>query len=153
MCQPSSLRPRFSDDMKEASRPKKTFRAADVRRMHDILSKNMYKIRQKVTCTQISAIPRVRVKNVGKHVSYIKIQLLNKLNTFLFCFIDIHWCDFVSKCKQNANAECLNVLQTMAYTNKYSLPDNSRAREILIRRHASVRRSVRGGSFQELVGF
>lgn len=42
------LSPRVSDDRKEASRPKKKFLAGDVRRMHDILSKNMYKIRQKV---------------------------------------------------------------------------------------------------------
>ncbi|XP_041822134.1 sodium/hydrogen exchanger 2-like isoform X2 [Chelmon rostratus] len=74
------------DERKEASRPKKKFLAADVRKMHDILSKNMYKIRQK----------------------------------------------------------------TMAYTNKYNLPDDSRTREILIRRHASVRRSIRAGSFREL---
>nr|WRO44050.1 sodium/hydrogen exchanger 2c [Rachycentron canadum] len=73
------------DEMKEASRPKK-FLAADVRKMHDILSKNMYKIRQK----------------------------------------------------------------TMAYTNKYNLPDESRTREILIRRHASIRRSIRAGSFHEM---
>lgn len=46
----------------------------------------------------------------------------------------------------------LNVFQTLAYTNKYSLPDESRTREILIRRHASIRRSVRAGSFRELVG-
>uniref|UniRef100_A0A671Y8S3 Sodium/hydrogen exchanger n=1 Tax=Sparus aurata TaxID=8175 RepID=A0A671Y8S3_SPAAU len=76
----------LSDERKESSRPKKKFMAADVRKMHDILSKNMYKIRQK----------------------------------------------------------------TLAYTNKYSLPDESRTREILIRRHASIRRSVRAGSFREL---
>uniref|UniRef100_A0A3P8TL83 Sodium/hydrogen exchanger n=1 Tax=Amphiprion percula TaxID=161767 RepID=A0A3P8TL83_AMPPE len=75
------------DEKKEAARPKKKFLAADVRKMHDILSKNMYKIRHK----------------------------------------------------------------TIAYTNKYNLPDNSRAREILIRRHASIRRSLRPGSFRELV--
>uniref|UniRef100_A0A3B4UE80 Sodium/hydrogen exchanger n=1 Tax=Seriola dumerili TaxID=41447 RepID=A0A3B4UE80_SERDU len=74
------------DEMKEASRPKKKFLAADVRKMHDILSNNMYKIRQK----------------------------------------------------------------TMAYTNKYSLPDESRTREILIRRHASIRRSLRPGSLREM---
>uniref|UniRef100_A0A8C4IWV4 Sodium/hydrogen exchanger n=1 Tax=Dicentrarchus labrax TaxID=13489 RepID=A0A8C4IWV4_DICLA len=73
------------DERKEASRPKKMFLTADVRKMHDILSKNMYKIRQK----------------------------------------------------------------TMAYTNKYNLPDDSRTREILIRRHASIRRSVRASSFRE----
>uniref|UniRef100_A0A3Q3XQZ3 Sodium/hydrogen exchanger n=1 Tax=Mola mola TaxID=94237 RepID=A0A3Q3XQZ3_MOLML len=75
----------LEDDRKEASRPKKKFLAADVRKMHDILSKNMYRIRQK----------------------------------------------------------------TMAYTSKYNLPDDSRSREILIRRHASIRRSLRAGSFRE----
>ncbi|XP_069377015.1 sodium/hydrogen exchanger 2-like isoform X2 [Paralichthys olivaceus] len=73
------------DEMVEASRPKRKFLAADVNKMHDILSKNMYKIRQK----------------------------------------------------------------TMAYTNKYNLPDDSRTREILIRRHASIRRSLRAESFRE----
>uniref|UniRef100_A0A8C2X3C3 Sodium/hydrogen exchanger n=1 Tax=Cyclopterus lumpus TaxID=8103 RepID=A0A8C2X3C3_CYCLU len=73
----------------EATRPKKKFLAADVRKMQDILSKNMYKIRQK----------------------------------------------------------------TMNYTNKYNLPDDSRTREILIRRHASIRHSLRAESFRELVGF
>ncbi|XP_042260488.1 sodium/hydrogen exchanger 2-like [Thunnus maccoyii] len=73
------------DERKEASRSKKKFLAADVRKMHDILSKNMYKIRQK----------------------------------------------------------------TMAYTNKYNLPENNPAREILIRRHASIRRSLRAESFRE----
>lgn len=73
------------DERKAASQPKKKFLAADVRKMHDILSKNMYKIRQK----------------------------------------------------------------TMAYTNKYSLPDDSQPREILIRRHASIRRSLRATSFRE----
>ncbi|XP_070711464.1 sodium/hydrogen exchanger 2-like [Pempheris klunzingeri] len=76
----------LQDERKEASRPKKKFMAADVRKMQDILSKNMYKIRQK----------------------------------------------------------------TMAYTNKHSLPDDSRSREILIRRHASIRRSIRAGSFRQL---
>ncbi|KAG7236161.1 hypothetical protein INR49_001271 [Caranx melampygus] len=66
------------DEMKAASRPKKKFLAADVRKMHDILSKNMYKIRQ-----------------------------------------------------------------------KYNLPDDSLTREILIRRHASIRRSLRASSFRE----
>lgn len=47
----------------------------------------------------------------------------------------------------------LNVFQTTAYTSKYNLPDNSRTREILIRRHQSIRRSVRAGSFREQVGF
>ncbi|XP_044044353.1 sodium/hydrogen exchanger 2-like [Siniperca chuatsi] len=74
------------DGRKEVFRPRKQFLAADVRKMHDILSKNMYKIRQK----------------------------------------------------------------TIAYTNKYNLPDDSRTREILIRRHASIRRSARARSFREL---
>ncbi|XP_062270909.1 sodium/hydrogen exchanger 2-like [Scomber scombrus] len=73
------------EERKAASRPKKKFMAADVRKMHDILSKNMYKIRQK----------------------------------------------------------------TMAYTNKHNQPDNNPAREILIRRHASIRRSMRAGSVRE----
>lgn len=42
----------LSDERKEASRPKKKFLAADVRRMHDILSNNMYKIREKVSSTE-----------------------------------------------------------------------------------------------------
>ncbi|MED6286095.1 hypothetical protein CHARACLAT_002389 [Characodon lateralis] len=71
------------DEKKEASRPKK-FMSADIRKMHDILSKNMYKIRQRTT-------------------------------TF----------------------------------SKYSLPDDSRAREILIRRHSSIRRGLRAESFLE----
>nr|XP_040028951.1 sodium/hydrogen exchanger 2-like [Gasterosteus aculeatus aculeatus] len=73
------------DERKEATRPKKKFLAADVRKMHHILSKNMYNIRQK----------------------------------------------------------------TMAYTNKYDLPDDSQNREILICRHASVRRSLRAASFRQ----
>ncbi|KAM6986245.1 sodium/hydrogen exchanger 2 [Aplochiton taeniatus] len=36
--------------------------------------------------------------------------------------------------------------RTMAYTSKYSLPNDSRTKEILIRRHASIRRSLRPGS-------
>ncbi|XP_042369376.1 sodium/hydrogen exchanger 2-like [Plectropomus leopardus] len=40
--------------------------------------------------------------------------------------------------------------KTMAYTNKYNLPDDSKTREILIRRHASIRRSLRASSFREL---
>lgn len=43
--------PSVSDERKEASRPKRKFLAGDVRKMHDILSKNMYKIRQKVSTT------------------------------------------------------------------------------------------------------
>ncbi|KAM9766532.1 sodium/hydrogen exchanger 2-like [Menidia menidia] len=75
----------LQDEKKEASRPKRKFLAADVLKMHDILSKNMYKIRHRA----------------------------------------------------------------MAYTNKYHLPDNTRDREILIRRHASIRRSLRAESFHE----
>uniref|UniRef100_UPI0037E96842 sodium/hydrogen exchanger 2-like n=1 Tax=Semicossyphus pulcher TaxID=241346 RepID=UPI0037E96842 len=75
----------LNDERKEASRSKKRFKASDIRNMHDILAKNMYKIRQK----------------------------------------------------------------TMAYTSKYNLPDDSKTREILIRRHASIRRSVRAESFRE----
>ncbi|XP_038577680.1 sodium/hydrogen exchanger 2-like isoform X2 [Micropterus salmoides] len=80
---PSTVSPH---EWREASRPRKTFLAADVRKMYDILSKNMYKVRQK----------------------------------------------------------------TMTYTNKYNLPDNSQTREILIRRHTSIRSSVRAGSFRHL---
>ena len=36
------------EEKKISSKPKKTFLAADLRNMHDILSKNMYKIRQRV---------------------------------------------------------------------------------------------------------
>ncbi|CAI5638477.1 unnamed protein product [Oreochromis niloticus] len=75
---------RHRDEMKETSRPKKKFLTADVRKMHDLLAKNMYKIRHR----------------------------------------------------------------TMAYTNKYTLPYHSETREILIRRHASIRRSLRAESFQ-----
>ncbi|CAJ1079654.1 sodium/hydrogen exchanger 2 isoform X1 [Xyrichtys novacula] len=75
------------EEKKNASRPKKKFLAADLRNMHDILSKNMYKIRQR----------------------------------------------------------------TVAYTNKNKLPNDSATREILIRRHASIRRSLRPGSFQTSV--
>ncbi|KAI4831562.1 hypothetical protein KUCAC02_001098, partial [Chaenocephalus aceratus] len=39
--------------------------------------------------------------------------------------------------------------KTMAYTNKYNLPDDTRTKEILIRRHASIRRSLRAESFRE----
>uniref|UniRef100_A0A3Q1BRS1 Sodium/hydrogen exchanger n=1 Tax=Amphiprion ocellaris TaxID=80972 RepID=A0A3Q1BRS1_AMPOC len=67
-----------------SAKPKKKFLAADLRNMHDILSKNMYKIRQR----------------------------------------------------------------TVAYTNKHTLPNDSQTKEILIRRHTSIRRSLRPGSFQ-----
>ncbi|XP_029315658.1 sodium/hydrogen exchanger 2 [Cottoperca gobio] len=72
------------EEKKTSAKPKKKFLAPDLKNMHDILSKNMYKIRQR----------------------------------------------------------------TVAYTNKHSLPNDSHAREILIRRHASIRRSIRPGSFQ-----
>ncbi|XP_057712669.1 sodium/hydrogen exchanger 2-like isoform X3 [Corythoichthys intestinalis] len=74
------------DERKDSSKPKKNYMAADVRKMHAILSKNMYKIRER----------------------------------------------------------------TMAYTNKFSQPENSRAREILLRRHASLRRSLRTASVREM---
>ncbi|XP_030637620.1 sodium/hydrogen exchanger 2-like [Chanos chanos] len=70
---------------KASKKPKRKFLAADIQNMHDILSKNMYKIRQR----------------------------------------------------------------TMAYTNKNTLGNNLQAREILIRRHSSVRRSIRPGSFRD----
>uniref|UniRef100_A0A4W6CSM4 Sodium/hydrogen exchanger n=1 Tax=Lates calcarifer TaxID=8187 RepID=A0A4W6CSM4_LATCA len=72
------------EEKKTSAKPKKKFMAADLRNMHDILSKNMYKIRQR----------------------------------------------------------------TVAYTRKNALPNDSQTREILIRRHASIRRSLRPGSFQ-----
>lgn len=72
------------EEKKNAGKPKKTFLAADLRNMHDILSKNMYKIRQR----------------------------------------------------------------TVAYTGKHALPNDTQTKEILIRRHASIRRSLRPGSFQ-----
>ncbi|XP_007568604.1 sodium/hydrogen exchanger 2-like [Poecilia formosa] len=75
----------LQDEKKEASRPKKKFKATDIKKMHDILSKNMYRIRQRTT----------------------------------------------------------------AFTSKHSLPDDSQTREILIRRHASIRRSLRAENFRE----
>lgn len=69
---------------KESARPKKKFMAEDLKNMHNLLSKNMYKIRQR----------------------------------------------------------------TVAFTSKYALPNESQPREILIRRHTSIRRSLRPGSFQ-----
>jgi len=51
------------------------------------------------------------------------------------------------------DAESVYAFQTMNYTNKYNLPDDSRTREILIRRHVSVRRSLRAESFREPVSF
>uniref|UniRef100_G3NEX4 Sodium/hydrogen exchanger n=1 Tax=Gasterosteus aculeatus aculeatus TaxID=481459 RepID=G3NEX4_GASAC len=69
------------------AKPKRKFLAPDLKNMHDILSKNMYKIRQR----------------------------------------------------------------TVAYTTKHALPNESQSKEILIRRHASIRRSLRPGSFQSSV--
>ncbi|XP_035532592.1 sodium/hydrogen exchanger 2 [Morone saxatilis] len=74
------------EEKKNSGKPKK-FLAGDLKSMHDILSKNMYKIRQR----------------------------------------------------------------TVAYTNKHALPNDSQSKEILIRRHASIRRSLRPGSFQSSV--
>nr|XP_019956182.1 PREDICTED: sodium/hydrogen exchanger 2-like [Paralichthys olivaceus] len=72
------------EEKKSSAKPKKKFLASDLKNMHDILSKNMYKIRQR----------------------------------------------------------------TVAYTGKHALPNDSHSREILIRRHASIRRSLRPQSFQ-----
>uniref|UniRef100_A0A8C1UMW7 Sodium/hydrogen exchanger n=1 Tax=Cyprinus carpio TaxID=7962 RepID=A0A8C1UMW7_CYPCA len=41
--------------------------------------------------------------------------------------------------------------QTVSYTNKHTLPDDITAREILMRRHTSLRRSLRAGSFHAAV--
>nr|XP_015219545.1 PREDICTED: sodium/hydrogen exchanger 2-like [Lepisosteus oculatus] len=68
------------------SKPK-TFLPDELRNMHDMLTKNMYKIRQR----------------------------------------------------------------TISYTSKYALPDDSKTQEILIRRHASMRKSLRGRSLQRPV--
>ncbi|KAA0716002.1 Sodium/hydrogen exchanger 2 [Triplophysa tibetana] len=70
------------DERKNASKTRKVL-PSDVRNMHELLSKNMYKIRQR----------------------------------------------------------------TVSYTNKHSLPNDVTAKEILIRRHTSLRRSLRAGSF------
>uniref|UniRef100_A0A665WTC7 Sodium/hydrogen exchanger n=1 Tax=Echeneis naucrates TaxID=173247 RepID=A0A665WTC7_ECHNA len=74
----------LNEEKKTSAKPKRKFLAADLRNMHNILSKNMYKIRQR----------------------------------------------------------------TVAFTGKHSLPNDTHSREILIRRHASIRRSLRPGSFQ-----
>ncbi|KAM8856699.1 sodium/hydrogen exchanger 2 [Spinachia spinachia] len=71
----------------EGSSKPKNFLAPNLKNMHDLLSKNMYKIRQR----------------------------------------------------------------TVAYTSKHALPNESQNKEILIRRHASIRRSLRPGSFQSSV--
>lgn len=39
-----------------------------------------------------------------------------------------------------------------AYTKKHALPSESHTKEILIRRHTSIRRSLRSRSFRESVG-
>ncbi|KAA8587981.1 hypothetical protein FQN60_001175, partial [Etheostoma spectabile] len=75
------------EEKKSSAKPKKTFLATDVKNMHDMLSKNMYKIRQR----------------------------------------------------------------TVSYTNKHALPNDSHSREILMRRHTSIRCSLRPGSFQSSV--
>uniref|UniRef100_A0A8C5GJ85 Sodium/hydrogen exchanger n=1 Tax=Gouania willdenowi TaxID=441366 RepID=A0A8C5GJ85_GOUWI len=75
------------EEKKNSAKPKKKFLAPDLKNMHDILSKNMYKIRQR----------------------------------------------------------------TVAFTSKHALPNDIQTKEILIRRHASVRRSLRPGSFQSSV--
>ncbi|XP_041858483.1 sodium/hydrogen exchanger 2 [Melanotaenia boesemani] len=75
------------EEKKAPALQKKKFLAADLRNMHNILSKNMYKIRER----------------------------------------------------------------TVAYTRKHALPNDSQNREILIRRHASIRRSLRPGSFQSSI--
>uniref|UniRef100_A0A665WT64 Sodium/hydrogen exchanger n=1 Tax=Echeneis naucrates TaxID=173247 RepID=A0A665WT64_ECHNA len=77
----------LNEEKKTSAKPKRKFLAADLRNMHNILSKNMYKIRQR----------------------------------------------------------------TVAFTGKHSLPNDTHSREILIRRHASIRRSLRPGSFQTSV--
>ncbi|XP_038576761.1 sodium/hydrogen exchanger 2 isoform X1 [Micropterus salmoides] len=75
------------EEKKNSAKPKKKLLASDLKQMHDILSKNMYKIRQR----------------------------------------------------------------TVAYTNKHALPNDSHTKEILIRRHTTIRRSLRPGSFQSSV--
>ncbi|KAF0026611.1 hypothetical protein F2P81_021348 [Scophthalmus maximus] len=72
------------EEKKSSAKPKRKFMAGDLKNMHDILSKNMYKIRQR----------------------------------------------------------------TVAFTGKHALPNDAQTKEILIRRHASIRRSLRPGSFQ-----
>ncbi|MEQ2204351.1 hypothetical protein XENOCAPTIV_011796 [Xenoophorus captivus] len=74
-------------EKKESAKPEKKYMGEDLKNIHKILSKNMYKIRQR----------------------------------------------------------------TVAFTSKHALPNDSQPREILIRRHASIRRSLRPGSFQSTV--
>ncbi|XP_067460004.1 sodium/hydrogen exchanger 2 [Thunnus thynnus] len=75
------------EEKKSSAKPKKKFLPGDLKNMHDILSKNMYKIRQR----------------------------------------------------------------TVSYTNKHALPNDRQTKEILIRRHTTIRRSLRPGSFQTTV--
>ncbi|KAF4087233.1 hypothetical protein AMELA_G00093250 [Ameiurus melas] len=79
---------RSLDEENKFNRPKKTLLTTDLTSMHDILSKNMYKIRER----------------------------------------------------------------TMSYTNKHALPNDTRDREILMRRHTTIRRSLRPGRRQSLDG-
>ncbi|KAK5607881.1 hypothetical protein CRENBAI_009474 [Crenichthys baileyi] len=74
----------LQEENKESAKPEKKYMAEDLKNIHKILSKNMYKIRQR----------------------------------------------------------------TVSFTSKHALPNDSQPREILIRRHASIRRSLRPGSFQ-----
>ncbi|XP_043104295.1 sodium/hydrogen exchanger 2 [Puntigrus tetrazona] len=71
------------EERKIAFKSRRKFLSSDVTNMHELLSKNMYKIRQR----------------------------------------------------------------TVSYTNKHTLPNEMTAREILMRRHTSLRRSFRAGSF------
>uniref|UniRef100_A0A8C1UMY2 Sodium/hydrogen exchanger n=1 Tax=Cyprinus carpio TaxID=7962 RepID=A0A8C1UMY2_CYPCA len=71
------------EERRNPTKSRKKFLSSDVTNMHELLSKNMYKIRQR----------------------------------------------------------------TVSYTNKHTLPDDITAREILMRRHTSLRRSLRAGSF------
>uniref|UniRef100_A0A3Q0STZ0 Sodium/hydrogen exchanger n=1 Tax=Amphilophus citrinellus TaxID=61819 RepID=A0A3Q0STZ0_AMPCI len=74
---------------KRSTKPHKKLLAADLKNMHEILSKNMYKIRE----------------------------------------------------------------QTVAYTGKHALPNDSQTREILIRQHASFRQSFRSGKLNVFIPF
>ncbi|KAF5902049.1 sodium/hydrogen exchanger 2-like, partial [Clarias magur] len=74
------------DEKNKFDKPSKTLLTTDLTAMHDILSKNMYKIRER----------------------------------------------------------------TLSYTNRHSLPNDTRDREILMRRHTSVRRSLRLGRLQSM---
>lgn len=45
-----------SEEKKNSAKPKKKFLASELRDMHDILSKNMYKIRQRVRISNQSGL-------------------------------------------------------------------------------------------------